>query len=230
MFDIRGFGDQLWAGTLITIELALASLLLGLILGLLAATARLSKNSFARTLSTTYTTVIRGIPELLTVLIIYFGATTALMSIAGLFGYHEYIEVGPFAAGVIALGLTFGAYASEVFRGAIQSIPAGQREAGLVIGMSNFKIFWRITLPQLWRLALPGLGNLFLVLLKDTALVSVVGLSDIMLKTRDAVSYTKEPFLFYMAAAFIYLSLTIISMLFIHFMEKRHNRWMERTR
>ena len=229
MFDMRGFGDQLWAGTLITIELAMASLLLGLVLGLLGATARLSGNPLARAISTGYTTLIRGIPELLTVLIIYFGATTALMSIASLFGYDEYIEVGPFAAGVIALGLTFGAYASEVFRGAIIAIPAGQREAGLVIGMSNFKIFWRITLPQLWRLALPGLGNLFLVLLKDTALVSVVGLSDIMLKTRDAVSYTKEPFLFYMAAACIYLSLTIISMVFIHFMEKRNNRWVGRA-
>lgn len=229
MFDIRGFGDQLWAGTQVTIELALASLLLGLLLGLLGATARLSDNRVARSVSVAYTTVIRGIPELLTVLIIYFGATTALMSVAGLFGYNEYIEVGPFAAGVIALGLTFGAYASEVFRGAIQAIPPGQREAGLAIGMSKLKIFWRITLPQLWRLALPGLGNLFLVLLKDTALVSVVGLSDIMLKTRDAVNYTKEPFLFYMAAACIYLSLTIISMLFIHVMEKRNNRWVGRA-
>ncbi len=229
MFDIRGFGDQLWAGTQVTIELALASLLLGLVLGLLGATARLSGNRVARSISVAYTTVIRGIPELLTVLIIYFGATTALMSVAGLFGYEEYIEVGPFAAGVVALGLTFGAYASEVFRGAIQAIPPGQREAGLAIGMSKLKIFWRITLPQLWRLALPGLGNLFLVLLKDTALVSVVGLSDIMLKTRDAVNYTKEPFLFYMAAACIYLTLTIISMLFIHFMEKRNNRWVGRA-
>lgn len=229
MFDIRGFGDQLWAGTLVTIELALASLLLGLVLGLLGATARLSGNRVARTISTAYTTVIRGIPELLTVLIIYFGATTVLMSVASMFGYDEYIEVGPFAAGVVALGLTFGAYASEVFRGAIQAIPKGQQEAGLAIGMSPLKIFWRITMPQLWRLALPGLGNLFLVLLKDTALVSVVGLHDIMLKTRDAVSYTKEPFLFYMAAAFIYLTLTIISMVFIHYMEKRNNRWVGRA-
>ncbi|MBY4675386.1 ABC transporter permease [Marinobacterium arenosum] len=229
MIDMRGFGDQLWAGTLITIELALASLALGLVLGLLGATARLSHNKLARTISTGYTTLIRGIPELLTVLIIYFGATTVLMSVAGMFGYDEYIEVGPFAAGVTALGLTFGAYASEVFRGAILAIPPGQREAGLAIGMSKFKVFMRITMPQLWRLALPGLGNLFLVLLKDTALVSVVGLDDLMLKTRDAVSYTKEPFLFYLFAAFIYLSLTIVSMVFIHYMEKRNNRWMGRA-
>jgi His/Glu/Gln/Arg/opine family amino acid ABC transporter permease subunit len=229
MLDIQGFGDQLFAGALVTIQLALASLVLGLLLGLAGATARLSGNRIARLISTTYTTVIRGIPELLTVLIIYFGATTVLMQVANLFGYSEYIEIGPFAAGVVALGLTFGAYASEVFRGAIQAIPSGQREAGLVIGMSPLRIFWRITMPQLWRLALPGLGNLFLVLLKDTALVSVVGLHDIMLKTRDAVSYTKEPFTFYLAAACIYLSLTIVSMLFIHYLEKRNNRWMGRA-
>lgn len=229
MIDIRGFGDQLLAGALVTIELAMASLVLGLILGLLAASARLSGNRIARSISVGYTTLIRGIPELLTVLIIYFGAATVLMSVASMFGYDEYIEVGPFAAGVVALGLTFGAYSSEVFRGAMMAIPKGQREAGLVIGMSKFKIFYRITLPQLWRLALPGLGNLFLVLLKDTALVSVVGLDDIMKKTGEAVSYTKEPFTFYLAAAFIYLSLTIVSMVFIHYMEKRNNRWVGRA-
>lgn len=229
MIDVRGFGDQLLAGALVTIELAMASLVLGLILGLLAASARLSGNRIARSISVGYTTVIRGIPELLTVLIIYFGAATVLMAVASMFGYDEYIEVGPFAAGVVALGLTFGAYSSEVFRGAMMAIPKGQREAGLVIGMSKFKIFYRITLPQLWRLALPGLGNLFLVLLKDTALVSVVGLDDIMKKTGEAVSYTKEPFTFYLAAAFIYLSLTIVSMVFIHYMEKRNNRWVGRA-
>ncbi len=225
MFDLQGFGDQLLEGATVTIELALASLVVGLILGTLAAVARLSDNRIAQKVATLYSTVIRGIPELLTVLIIYFGTATLLMAIARQFGYDEYIEIGPFTAGVIALGLTFGAYASEVLRGAIIAIPKGQREAGLSIGMSPMKIFFRITLPQVWKLALPGLGNLFLVLLKDTALVSVVGLHDIMMKTREAVSYSKDPFLFYSAAAFLYLSLTIVSMVFIHYMEKRTNRW-----
>lgn len=228
MFDLKGFGDQLLAGTIVTIELALASLVVGLCLAILAATARLSDNWFARNIALAYTSVIRGIPELLTVLIIYFGSATAIMAVARLFGYDEYIEISPFAAGVIALGLTFGAYASEVFRGAIIAIPKGQREAGLTIGMSPMKIFWRITLPQVWRLALPGLGNLFLVLLKDTALISVVGLHDLMRKTTEAVSYSKEPFLFYSAAAFIYLALTILTMGFIHLMEKRNSRWGEK--
>ncbi len=228
MIDLRGFGPQLWEGTIITLELAMVSLVVGLILGLLGASAKLSAFRPARFLATAYTTVLRGIPELLTVLIIYFGATSVLMGIASWFGYDEYIEISPFVAGVIALGLTFGAYATEVFRGAIMAIPEGQREAGLVLGMSRLRIFMRITLPQVWRLALPGLGNLFLVLLKDTALVSVIGLEDIMRKANVAVGFTKEPFLFYMAAALIYLTLTIISMVAIHYLEKRTNRGVVR--
>ncbi len=228
MIDLKGFGHQLWDGTLVTLELALASLVVGLLLGLLGASAKLSDLRPARALATAYTTVVRGIPELLTVLIIYFGATTVLMGVAGWFGYDEYIEISPFAAGVTALGLTFGAYATEVFRGAMMAVPKGQREAGLVLGMSRIRIFLRITLPQVWRLALPGLGNLFLVLLKDTALVSVIGLEDIMRKANVAVGFTKEPFLFYMAAAFIYLTLTIVSMVGIHFLEQRTNRGMVR--
>ncbi len=171
-----------------------------------------------------YTSLIRGIPELLTVLIIYYGATSVLMGIASWFGYDEYIEISPFAAGVTALGLTFGAYATEVFRGAMMAIPKGQREAGMVLGMSRARIFLRITLPQVWLHALPGIGNLFLVLLKDTALVSVIGLEEIMRKANVAVGFTKEPFLFYMAAACIYLVLTIISMMGIHYMEQRAGR------
>ena len=229
MLELHGFEDQLLAGAIVTVKLALAALAVGLTLGLLGASAKLSRFRVARAIASGYTGLIRGLPELLTVLIIYFGATTVLMSIASQFGYDEYIEIGPFAAGVTALGLTFGAYATEVFRGAIQSIPAGQREAGLALGMGKLRIFFRITLPQVWRLALPGLGNLFLVLLKDTALVSVIGLDDIMRKASVAVNYTKEPFTFYLAAAFIYLLLTIVTMIGLHYLEKRANRGVARA-
>ena len=228
MIDLKGFGPQLWEGTLMTLELAMVSLLVGLIFGLMGASAKLSGSLLARSIANTYTTILRGIPELLTVLIIYFGATTVLMNTASLFGYEEYIEISPFLAGVIALSLAFGAYATEVFRGAIMAIPKGQTEAGMVLGMGRFRVFFRLILPQVWRLALPGLGNLFLVLLKDTALVSVVGLEDIMRKSSVAVGFTKEPFLFYMTAAFIYLTLTIISMVGIHYLEKRANRGLVR--
>lgn len=228
MIDLHGFGGQLLQGAVITLELALSSLFVGLILGLLGASAKLSTIKAIRWIAHTYTTIIRGIPELLTVLIIYFGATTVLMAIAGLFGYDEYIEVGAFAAGVTALGLTFGAYATEVFRGALQSIPKGQHEAATALGMGTIRKFYRIILPQVWRIALPGLGNLFLVLLKDTALVSVVGLEDIMRKANIAVSSTKQAFLFYLVAAFMYLALTIISMVFVSYMEKRASRGLTR--
>jgi polar amino acid transport system permease protein len=228
MIDLHGFGDQLLQGAVITLELALSSLFVGLILGLLGASAKLSSVKAFRWIAHAYTTIIRGIPELLTVLIIYFGATTVLMAIAGLFGYDDYIEVGAFAAGVTALGLTFGAYATEVFRGALQSIPTGQHEAAIALGMGPIRKFYRIILPQVWRIALPGLGNLFLVLLKDTALVSVVGLEDIMRKANIAVSSTKQAFLFYLVAAFMYLALTIISMVFVSYMEKRASRGLTR--
>lgn len=228
MIDLHGFGDQLLQGAVITLELALSSLFVGLILGLLGASAKLSSIKAIRWIAHAYTTIIRGIPELLTVLIIYFGATTVLMAIAGLFGYDEYIEVGAFAAGVTALGLTFGAYATEVFRGALQSIPKGQHEAATALGMGTVRKFYRIILPQVWLIALPGLGNLFLVLLKDTALVSVVGLEDIMRKANIAVSSTKQAFLFYLVAAFMYLALTIVSMVFVSYMEKRASRGLTR--
>ncbi|MEH6649086.1 MAG: ABC transporter permease [Motiliproteus sp.] len=223
MLDLHGFGDQLLAGSWITVQLAICSVALGLIFGLAGAAAKLSAFTPARAIATGYTSLIRGIPELLTVLIIYFGATSVLMSIGSLFGYEEYIEISPFLAGVIALSLTFGAYATEVLRGAMLAIPPGQREAGLVLGMSPLRIFFRITLPQVWRLALPGLGNLFLVLLKDTALVSVIGLEDIMRKANVAVGFTKEPFLFYMTAALIYLAMTVFTMVVIHVLENRAN-------
>ncbi|MBM6551562.1 ABC transporter permease [Marinomonas ostreistagni] len=228
MLNLHGFGDQLLQGASITIQLALCSLLVGLVLGLLGASAKLSGIKPLQWIANFYTTIIRGVPELLTVLIIYFGATTVLMSIASVFGYDEYIEIGPFAAGVTALGLTFGAYATEVFRGALQAIPKGQHEAATALGMHPRRKFFRIILPQVWRIALPGIGNLFLVLLKDTALVSVVGLEDIMRKANVAVSNTKEPFLFYLVAAFMYLALTIVSMIVVHYLEKRASRGISR--
>ena len=157
--------------------------------------------------------------SLLLVLIIYFGATELIERLTG-----SYVEVNAFAAGVAALSIAFGAYATEVFRSALLEIPKGQREAAVALGMRRWDTFRRIVLPQLWRIALPGLGNLFLVLLKDTALVSVVGLEDLMRQAYVAAGFTKLPFTFYMAAAGIYLVLTIISMQVIQRLERWANR------
>ena len=226
--DLYGFGPALLAGTLMTIQLALCALALGLVLGLLGALAKTSPNKFLQWLGGTYSTIVRGVPELLWVLLIYFGTVNLMRELGTLLGYPE-LELNAFAAGVIALGLCFGAYATEVFRGAILAIPRGHREAGQALGLSKVRIFWRIILPQMWRIALPGLGNLFMILMKDTALVSVIGLEEIMRRSQIAVSLSKEPFHFFLIAAFIYLSLTVLAMIAMHFLEQRASRGFKRS-
>lgn len=223
MIDLHGFGHLLLAGAWVTIKLALVSLFVGLIFGLLGAAAKLSSIKPLRWLATAYTTIVRGIPELLIVFAIYFGGSAVVMAIASLFGYDEYIEINPFIAGVAALSIAFGAYATEVFRMAILSIPKGQWESAQALGMTPANTFFRIILPQVWKVALPGLGNLFQVLLKDTALVSVVGLQDVIRQATTAISATKEPFTFYLAAAVIYLVLTALATGLTHWMERVSN-------
>jgi polar amino acid transport system permease protein len=228
--ELQGFGHLLISGAWITLQLAICSLFVGLLFGMLGATAKLSSSRIAQTIGNGYTLFVRGMPELLLVLTIYFGSSAVLMAIASLFGYDEYIELSPFIAGVTALSIAFGAYATEVFRGAIQEIPKGQKEAAVALGMSKFQTFRRIILPQVWRLALPGLGNLFLVLLKDTALISVIGLNELMRQTSVAVSNTKEPFTFYFAAAIMYLLMTSISMAGLYLLERYANRGYQGAR
>lgn len=221
--DLQGFGHLLLSGSWMTMQLALTSLVFGLMLGLLGAAAKLSRSRVARGIAVGYTTIVRGIPELLLVLTLYFGGAQVLMWAASFFGYDEYIEVGPFAAGVAALSIAFGAYSTEVFRMAMLEIPKGQSEAAQAMGMTRNQTFFRITMPQLWRLALPGLGNLFQVLLKDTALVSVVGLNELMRQASVGAAATKEPFTFYMAAAVLYLGLTLLATLTTMYMERACN-------
>ena len=226
--DLYGFGPALAAGTLMTVQLALSALCLGLVLGLLGALAKTSPYKPLQWLGGFYSTLVRGVPELLWVLLIYFG-TVSLMSKLGDLLNIPGLELSAFSAGVIALGLCFGAYATEVFRGAILAIPKGHREAGLALGLSKGRIFSRVILPQMWRIALPGLGNLFMILMKDTALVSVIGLEEIMRHSQVAVTVTKQPFTFYMVAAIIYLGLTILAMIGMHFLEKRAARGFARA-
>lgn len=226
--DLYGFGPALWAGTLMTIQLALVSLVVGLVLGLLGALAKTSPYRALRILGDGYSTLVRGVPELLWVLLIFYGSTGLVRALGESIGRPD-LELSPFAAGVFALALCFGAYATEVFRGALLSIPRGQREAGLALGLSRRRVFWRLVLPQMWRVALPGLGNLFMILMKDTALVSVIGLNEVMRSAQMAVTVSKQPFTFYMVAAVIYLSLTVLSMLVLHYFEKRASRGFVRS-
>ncbi|WP_070330790.1 ABC transporter permease [Pseudomonas aeruginosa] len=228
ILDLHGFGEQLLAGTWMTLKLSLAAVCVGLLLGLLGAIAKTSKYAALRFLGGTYTTIVRGVPETLWVLMIYFGTVSGLNALGDLFGKPD-LALSPFAAGTLALGLCFGAYATEVFRGALLSIPRGHREAGQALGLSPGRIFWRIVLPQIWRVALPGLGNLYLILLKGTALVSLITLDEIMRKAQVASNATKEPFTFYMTAAAIYLSLTVVIMVALHFLERRAGRGFVRN-
>ncbi|MDP2547553.1 MULTISPECIES: ABC transporter permease [unclassified Oceanobacter] len=228
--DLQGYGQLLLSGLWVTIELALVSLFFGLIIGLCGASARLSASPVARAIATTYTTVVRGIPELLLVLTLYFGGSQLLMWIASMFGYDEYIDVGQFAAAVAALAIAFGAYSTEVFRMAMMDLPKGQWESAAAMGMTPLKTFVRIIMPQVWRLAIPGLGNLFQVLLKDTALVSVVGLNELMRQASVGAANTKQPFDFYLAAALLYLLLTVATTLITGYLERRSKPELRGTR
>lgn len=219
-----GFGDELLQGALLTLELALVSLVIGIFLGLITAAAKLSRNRFNRTLAQLYTEVVRGIPEMLVVLVVFFGASALLQQIAGWFNYQGYIEINAFVAGVFALGLVFGAFSSEVFRGAFLAVPKGQLEAATACGMTPWQVFNRVRLPQMWRFAIPGLGNLWMVLLKDTSLISVIALDELLRWSKVAAETTKQPFTFYIAAAIIYLLLTILSDLIRNYFENRANR------
>ncbi|MBL0522333.1 MULTISPECIES: arginine ABC transporter permease ArtQ [Aeromonas] len=194
--------DAAW----MTLGLALASLVGGMVLALAFSAAELSKLRWLVWPVATLTTLIRGLPELLVVLFIYFGSTQVLFLITG-----EYVEFSPFACGVLALSLLFASYATQTLRAALNAVPAGQRLAALALGLGKGHIFFRIVLPQAWRHALPGLGNQWLVLLKDTALVSLIGVNEMMRQAQMASASTYQPFTWYAAAALIYLAISLVS-------------------
>ncbi len=223
-----GFGDGGWGwallqGAWVTITIALATLPFGLALGLMIALMARSDNAIARWFATVYTTVFRGVPELLTLYIIYFGVQIVVQRGLESIGIKGF-SIPPFVAGMVALGIVLGAFSSEVWVGALNSIQKGQREAGAALGLHKAQIFRLIVFPQLIRVALPGLGNNWMVLLKETSLVSVITLQDIMFIAQRGSSNTKEPLLFFTAAALIYLVFSLISWWFFDRLEKRSNR------
>ncbi len=210
-FGPEGWGDDIARGVFVTLSLALATLPLGLLVGFLIALAKQSSEPSLRLAGNIYTTIFRGLPELLTLFLVYFGAQIGIQQVMRLFRPDASIEINSFVAGMIALGVVFSSYASEVFLSAFRAIPHGQYEGGYAVGLSAGQTMRLVILPQLIRIALPGLGNLWLILLKDTALVSVVGLADILRQTGIAARVTKEAFLFYGVACLLYLVLAILS-------------------
>jgi polar amino acid transport system permease protein len=217
--DLSGYGPQLLLGGGMSLGLALAALVLGLALGLVGAAAKLSATRWISTPVTAVFDLLRGVPEFLILLVVYFGAAEWL---------GDDLAPGPFGAGVFALGIVFGAYASETFRGGFLAVPPGQIEAAKAFGMSPGRSFFRIRLPQAWRFALPGIANLWQGLLKDTSLVSVVGLEEMLRKATIAAQVTKHPFTFYLAAMAFYLACTTISNPAFAWLERRAGRGMRR--
>ncbi len=217
---LEGYLPSLLQGLRLTVGVALLSLAIAVLLGLLGALAKLSANRFARGVAGVYTSVVRGVPDLVLMLLVFFGGQIAVNAIAARFGF-DYVDIDPFIAGVATLGFIFGAYLTETFRGAIMAIAPGQLEAGRAFGLSPWQVFRRITAPQMVRLALPSFTNNWLVLVKSTALVSVIGLNDMMQRAGQAAGATRQPFTFYLAAGVLYLGITAVSVLLLRTLEAR---------
>ncbi len=223
-FASGGWGSALLAGALVTLALALACIPLGLPLGLGVALAARSKRKWLRAGAMVFSTVFRGLPELLTLLIIYYGCQIAAQKILAAMGYQGEVMINTFVAAMIAFSLVFAAFSSEIWLSAFKTMPKGQFEACAMLGLSKGTTFRRVVLPQLTRIALPGLSNNWLSLLKDTSLVSTISLVDLMRQTSLAVSVTKEPMLFYAVACFGYLFFSALSGRLFHILERHFSR------
>jgi arginine/ornithine transport system permease protein len=229
IFNLHGYGGSILEGTRLTIEVSLASLAISMLLGILGALCKLSVVVPVRLTAQTYTTLIRGIPDLVLMLLIFFGGQIFVNQLALLIGYDAYIDINPFIAGVLTIGFIFGAYMTETFRGAILAVPKGQMEAAYAYGMTRFQAFVRILLPQMVRHAIPGFGNNWLVLVKTTALVSIIGLDDMVRKASLAAGATRKPFTFYIVVAVNYLVITSVSGIILRWLEKRYSAGVVRS-
>ena len=223
-FGKTGWGDELLIATMMTIAVSITAMLIGFLFALIFTPLKLSKSKFLNLIGNSYTTVIRGVPELLVIYLFFFGGSGAVMYVASIFGYNEYIEINAFITGSFAIGIISGAYSTEVFRGAIQSIDKGQFEASKVLGLKKPVHFFKVIMPQMLRLAIPNLSNVWQITLKDTSLISVTGLVEIMRQSYIAAGSTRDPLFFYSFAAVLYLLLTYFSMKLINNLEARYNR------
>ena len=223
-FGKTGWGDELFIATLMTIAVSITAMLIGFLFALIFTPLKLSKNKILNFIGNSYTTVIRGVPELLVIYLFFFGGSGAVMFVASMFGYNDYIEINAFITGSFAIGIISGAYSTEVFRGAIQSIDKGQFEASQVLGLKRFAYFFRVIMPQMLRLAIPNLSNVWQITLKDTSLISVTGLVEIMRQSYIAAGSTRDPLFFYSFAAILYLLLTFLSMKLINRLETKYSK------
>ena len=223
-FGNTGWGDELFFATLMTIAVSITAMIIGFCFALIFTPLKLSKNKLLNFIGNSYTTIIRGVPELLVIYLLFFGGSGAVMYVASIFGYNKYIEINAFLTGSFAIGIISGAYSTEVFRGAIQSIDKGQFEASKVLGLKKPVHFFKVIMPQMLRLAVPNLSNVWQITLKDTSLISVTGLVEIMRQSYIAAGSTRDPLFFYSFAAVLYLLLTFLSMKLINKLENKYRR------
>ena len=223
-FGDNGWGDELFFATLMTLAVAIIAMFIGFIFSLIFTPLKITNNKILNFIGNFYTTVIRGVPELLVIYLFFFGGSAAVMFVGKIFGYGGYIEINAFITGAFSIGIISGAYSTEVFRGAIQSIDKGQFEACKVLGLNKYIYSFKIIIPQMLRLAIPNLNNVWQITLKDTSLISVTGLVEIMRQSYIAAGSTRDPLFFYSFAALLYLILTFFSMKIFNKLEQNYNR------
>lgn len=223
-FGPTGWGPELAAGTVMTFAVAITGFAIGGVIGAAIAWAKIAGPAPVRYLGEGYTTILRGIPDLLVIYLFYFGGSAALGSVASVFGHDGFISVPAFASGAMAIGVVSAAYQAEVFRGAYRALSRGEIEAASAAGMHDFLMLRRIIAPQILRHAIPGLGNVWLLVLKESALISVTGVVELLRTAHIAAGSTRKPFEFYLTAAAIYLVITYASTLIFKRTETRARR------
>ncbi len=228
-FQPGGWGHDMLAAAQMTLKVSICGFLLGILLGILGAAAKLSPFRTLRSLAGLYTTVLRGVPDLLVIYLFYFGSSSVISAIAGVFGVQGFVGAPAFLTGTLALGVVSGAYECEVFRGAYLALPRGEIEAARAIGMGPVLAFRRVILPQAVRFALPGLDNVWQLVLKQSALISVIGLVEIMRQAQIGAGSTRQPFSFFLTAGALYLLITSLSNLAFRQLERRAMRGVRRA-
>ena len=231
MTAVSGWWDEFFWGSLVVVELFFVALLMTILFGLIGAGAKLSNNRIAKSIASGYTIVFRGTPEILVLLLFYFGSAIVLTTIAQIFDPEvKFVDFPPFWAGSFAIALIIGSYATETFRGAFLGVDPGQIEAARALGISSFKTFIYVRIPAMWRIALPPFGNHMLSLVKDTALVAIIGLEETLFVAEQAIAYTAKPFTMYIVVGAIYLGFSTIITLTVMGLERYANRHLEVAR
>lgn len=228
MEAVAGWWDDYFWGAVVVFRVFITSLLLMVVFGLMGAIAKLSRSRLAQKLAAAYTIVFRGTPEILVILLLYFGSAITLTAVAQIFNPDiKFLDVPPFWAGTFAIAVIVGSYATETFRGAFLGVDPGNVEAARALGLSDFQTFIHVRIPEMWRLALPPFGNHMLSLIKDTALISIIGLNETLFVAKQATSVTSKPFIMYIVVGGIYLTFSTVITLVVMGLEKYANRHLE---